>query len=96
MYTIYPGPAEEMIAFARRAVDHFAANPNHWTYTDEAEPEEGKWVALRWGVVRPPECPCAVLVFEVGTDPVLYGDMDHDKARRDKERQQILARTERL
>lgn len=55
------------VAFAKRAVMHFANHPEHWTYTD-GDLEAGELLALRWG---PRDH--AVLVLRVSDDePVIY------------------------
>jgi hypothetical protein len=37
------------IAFASKAAEHFAAHPNHWTYSD-GDITPGCLLALRWGL----------------------------------------------
>jgi hypothetical protein len=49
MRTVYPSQIEDELAFARKAAAHFAAHPEHSTYTDgEIKPD--CFLAIRWGL----------------------------------------------
>jgi len=82
MKIVHPAEIEKRLAFARKATDHFATHPKHYTYTDGSIQAEAL-LAIRWGLDI--ERPNAVVVLRIADEaPVIYGDMDHDrKARRE-------------
>lgn len=64
----YISDVEARLAFAKRAANHFADHPNHWSYTD-GDVETDALLALRWGAGD--DC---VLVLRIGDlPPTIYG-----------------------
>jgi hypothetical protein len=49
MRAVYASDVDEEMAFARKAAAHFAAHPEHSTYTD-GDIEPGCFLAIRWGL----------------------------------------------
>lgn len=80
MKILKPAALEAELAFARKATDHFATHPQHYTFTD-GDIAPAALLAIRWGAdITKPN---AVVVLRVGEqEPVIYGDMDHDRAAR--------------
>lgn len=86
---LLPSEVERRLAFARKAADHFLSHPKHWTYTD-GEIVGDSLFAVRWGVA--PEKAHAVLVLKLADEePVIYGDLDYDRAARNGEADQAMA-----
>lgn len=48
MKHVWLSEEEARQAFAKKAAQHFAKNPGHWTYAD-GPPTCGELLALRWG-----------------------------------------------
>ena len=61
---------EKESAFVKAAAKHFAAFPNHWSYT-EGDVEPGALLALRWGMDG--DCVLVLRLDEMHT-PVVYGN----------------------
>lgn len=71
MRHVYMNDEKERIEFAERAAKHFAANPKHWSFTDE-DIAPGVLLALRWGLGN--DC-VAVLKLDSEFTPVIYGNL---------------------
>jgi hypothetical protein len=59
MISVYASEEDDQQQFARRAAEHFAAHPEHQTYTDE-EIACDQWFAVRYGLGN--DC---VVVFKI-------------------------------
>lgn len=57
MRQFYPDQEEQKLLFAKKAAEHFAANPGHCTYRID-ELKRGEFLALRWGA----GCDCVVVL----------------------------------
>jgi len=71
MRIVYIAHAREEHAFAEKAAAHFAAHPEHTSYTDGAI-KSGVFLALRWGLH---ERAVAVMRIDAEHEPVIYGDL---------------------
>lgn len=71
MNLVYMHEQREQQAFAEKAAAHFAAHPEHWSYTD-GPIEPCALLGLRWGLHNRA---VAVLKLDANHQPVIYGDL---------------------
>lgn len=75
--TWHAGPSVSMrtIEFAQKAHAHFVAHPDVHSFTVD-DLSSGELIALRWAFDKSkPETVWSVLVFEIGSTPVLVEDL---------------------
>jgi hypothetical protein len=78
-----PSGSREILDFARKAAASFLENPKLETFTD-GEIEGGALFGVRWGADRPAAHAVLVLRIDEGFEPIIVGDLDHDRQSAEK------------